>query len=145
MSKKELTISLDIDLFKKVSSGVVTEIYMPINYYWCRRLLSVDYETDFLCWGELEDALLKLNQLDMGVATYNDLGVMVPNKVNDRDFKHCLASFGVSIKNFIKNAIRIGYKKIENQEILSLEHMGVGLCEYKGINCFVIKNGEQWV
>jgi hypothetical protein len=127
MSRKELTISLDIDLFKKVSSGVVTEIYVPINYYWCRRLLSVDYETDWLCWNDLEDALL------------------MPNKVNDRDFKDCLVSFGVSIKNFRKNAIRIGYKKIENQEVLYLEHMGVGLCENKGVNCFVIKNGEQWV
>ena len=128
---RELTIPLGSDLFEMTKSGIAKESYVPLSFYWANRLLTMDYETDGLCW---DDLIKKLSD---------------HKHYRHESINSCLAFFGVSVREFTKNTIRIGFKKSKNQKIISLQHNGLEI--RTGVECwgaspdvvyFVIKHGD---
>lgn len=110
MSKKQST-SLQLPLmakwFEMTKAGIKKEDYREINDYWCRRLLEVDEETEWVIWQELIKDLS--NQ-----------------KRKHEDVYECLSFFGVRFKKFDFNIMTLGYpKSTDKSRILKLEHKGI--------------------
>lgn len=106
-----LQLSLKTKWFEMTKTGIKTEDYREINNYWCRRLLSVDEETEWVVWQELIEDLAN------------------PKRKHE-DVYECLSFFGVRFRKFDCNIVTLGYpKSADNSRILKLEHKGIEIRE----------------
>jgi hypothetical protein len=89
---KDLRLSLKKKWFEMTSPNGKTEDYREINDYWCRRLIEVGEETEYLVWDEVIHDLSNHNR-------------------KHDDAHECLSFYGVRFKEFDLNIMTLGYPK----------------------------------